>query len=33
MKNPLYKKRTMSPEEEGRVAATQWDRYERARDN
>lgn len=23
----------MSPEEEGRIASTQWDRYERARDN
>ena len=33
MKNPLKKKRAMSPEEEGRIASTQWDRYERARDN
>jgi hypothetical protein len=33
MKNPLKKKRSMSPEEEGRIASTQWDRYERARDN
>ena len=33
MKNTLHKKRSMSPEEEGRIASTQWDRYERARDN
>ena len=33
MKNTLHKKRSMSPEEEGRIASNQWDRYERARDN
>lgn len=33
MKNPLKNKSSMSPEEEGRIAAAQWDRYERARDN
>ena len=33
MKYPTKKKSSMSPEEEGRIASTQWDRYERARDN
>ena len=33
MKYPTKKKSSMSPEEEGRIASSQWDRYERARDN
>ena len=33
MKYPTKKKSSMSPEEEGRIASSQWDRYERAKDN